>query len=325
MKQKILHIEQKLLGDIYARFRPSFVLQGLLFHKIFPTRKNINYNNGYLSEQIDVGQLEGILKYFKNQAYTFIDENDIISGKLKENKKYVYLTFDDGYYSNYLILPLLEKYKAKATFFISTNQIEEEKSFWWDAQVKYRKKENKSEDFIKSEYQHIFQLHWKEQEEYIISNMGKDALYDRTELLRPMTSKELQEVAHNPLITLGNHTTNHLCMLNYSETELLDSLINANQFLEKIVDYPIQSVAYPYGRWKEDKIINATKEAKLKLGITCKPHSLKSIKEVEDRKLTLSRKAIWGNKSIEEQLQQIKTKNTPPFSLISYVKQKTTG
>ncbi len=45
----------------------------------------------------------------------------------------VVITFDDGYADNYLnARPILEKYDAPATFFVTSGSVKEECEFWWD-------------------------------------------------------------------------------------------------------------------------------------------------------------------------------------------------
>jgi len=45
----------------------------------------------------------------------------------------VCITFDDGYSDNYLAAkPLLEMYNCPAVFFVSTQYVNQQKSFWWD-------------------------------------------------------------------------------------------------------------------------------------------------------------------------------------------------
>lgn len=67
---------------------------------------------------IDPAKFEEDLKYLKDNGYTTITVSDLIDyvyNNKKLPKKPIMLTFDDGYYNNYLYAyPLLEKYKCKA-------------------------------------------------------------------------------------------------------------------------------------------------------------------------------------------------------------------
>jgi peptidoglycan/xylan/chitin deacetylase (PgdA/CDA1 family) len=48
-------------------------------------------------------------------------------------RKYIAITFDDGYRDNFTAAkPVLEKYSVPATFYLTTRFLAEKKSFWWD-------------------------------------------------------------------------------------------------------------------------------------------------------------------------------------------------
>ena len=48
----------------------------------------------------------------------------------------VAITFDDGYYNNTLALPILEEFDVPAAFFICSDNVQQNRCFWWD--VLYR-------------------------------------------------------------------------------------------------------------------------------------------------------------------------------------------
>lgn len=67
---------------------------------------------------IDPAKFEEDLKYLKDNGYTTITVSDLVDYVYNNKelpKKPIMLTFDDGYYNNYLYAyPLLKKYKCKA-------------------------------------------------------------------------------------------------------------------------------------------------------------------------------------------------------------------
>ncbi len=71
-------------------------------------------------------RLEKYLQYFQKhniETLTYRDIKAIREGKKPMPKRAVMLTFDDGYTESYIeALPLLEKYKAKGTFFVISNR-----------------------------------------------------------------------------------------------------------------------------------------------------------------------------------------------------------
>lgn len=74
---------------------------------------------------VSPAELEKQLVYLKDNGYTTITFEDF--DNLANIEKPVMLTFDDGYEDNYTnLLPLLKKYKAKATVFVITGEIGKE-------------------------------------------------------------------------------------------------------------------------------------------------------------------------------------------------------
>lgn len=91
----------------------------LMYHHVLPESMNMTNDLTVTAEN-----LEEQLKYIKKN-YNTLFFKELESKKNTENK--LILTFDDGYYSNlqYLI-PLLEKYKLKATICVPTDYIQKD-------------------------------------------------------------------------------------------------------------------------------------------------------------------------------------------------------
>ena len=72
---------------------------------------------------------EAHLKYLKEQGYTIVTVAELAE-RLQQGKsvdKYVALSFDDGYKNNHsVVLPLLQKYDAKGSFFVINRDIGDE-------------------------------------------------------------------------------------------------------------------------------------------------------------------------------------------------------
>lgn len=73
-------------------------------------------------------EIESDIIYLKQHGYTTIVMEDLINFVYKKGElpeKPIMLTFDDGYYSNYVyVLPLLEKYDCKAVLSITGDYID---------------------------------------------------------------------------------------------------------------------------------------------------------------------------------------------------------
>ena len=78
--------------------------------------------------------LESYLKLFRHWHYQMISMDDLIEKRYDPKQPYVVLTFDDGYKDNLTVaLPLLKKYKARATIFVNpayVSKTSEPNSHW---------------------------------------------------------------------------------------------------------------------------------------------------------------------------------------------------
>lgn len=101
------------------------------YHRIFPAGKR------KCSLFVPPEMFEKQLNYYLKNKYQNITLGQYYnlweSGKLDDRKKYFAITFDDGYQDNYYnAWPLLQKYKLKATIFVTTGYINKNEPFWFD-------------------------------------------------------------------------------------------------------------------------------------------------------------------------------------------------
>lgn len=269
----------------------------LILHKIYPQKSDVSFEHGSISEGITLNDFEKIILFFAKRNFTFITDKDLIKKEPLTNKKNVFITFDDGYHNNFLILDILKKYHAKATIYLSTNHIEEGKNYWWDVLYKERKKLNSSHAIMNDELKHLYDLQWQEQEQYVISKFGKDSLFKSTNLMRPMTIKELKVMSTNPEFSFGNHTHNHLNLVQYNQQEIITSYTIANDFITKNTNSDVASIAYPFGFYN-DEVSKITSAFGFKIAVT----TTKGLDLDFDKKLIeLNRNFISGKFSINTQ------------------------
>ena len=73
---------------------------------------------------ISVEKLEEQFSYLAEKDYKTYHLNELMDLKILPSKKNIVITFDDGYVSQLeLVIPLLEKYKLKASFFVPLNYL----------------------------------------------------------------------------------------------------------------------------------------------------------------------------------------------------------
>lgn len=91
----------------------------IMYHRVINNKENEGLHGTYIYENI----FKKHLKYLKDNNYEVITFRDLdkISwrNRFDNNKKYIILTFDDGYVDNYeLAFPILKEFGFKATIFL---------------------------------------------------------------------------------------------------------------------------------------------------------------------------------------------------------------
>ena len=126
------------------RESPSLII--LLFHTIFYSEAEKRSNLLYPLIGMTKDSLRRIIEHFLHYGYRFANPNDI-PGNLYPEQKYVLITFDDGYYNNTRMLPLLEEYDIPALFFISVGHVQSGDNFWWDVIYRSCMEAGKPDDY----------------------------------------------------------------------------------------------------------------------------------------------------------------------------------
>jgi len=234
-------------------------IQVLCFHGI--CNDNRAFINGrFLLEK----QCDELLKALSIE-YNIISLDDFMKGNIEPNKLNILLTFDDGYLNNKtLLLPLLEEYQIPASFFVTTKNSEPK---WTDLF-----------DIIKVEKIPLYKLQesfpslngfsLSEIKKWILVQDNKTTI-EITELLKELAQPSLPkykvfwelldkenliELNNSPLISIANHSVNHLSFINLSEDDVNQDLMDSVEFLEEIGTPYSKVFAYPFGHYN-DKLI----------------------------------------------------------------------
>jgi peptidoglycan/xylan/chitin deacetylase (PgdA/CDA1 family) len=206
------------------------------------------------------------VEYFLGSDYVYVSP-DQIPDDLSEDKNYIMLTFDDGYYNNHHVLPVLNEYNIPAVFFISANHVRCNKSFWWDALYRGRIREGASIKKITEEINKLKNMKNDKIESYLSREFGKKWSEPMSDIDRPFTLSELKDFSQERHVFLGNHTNDHALLTNYTSDEVMSQIINAQDTIFKATGIMPSIISYPSGMYSE-KVIRAAKNAGLRLGLT---------------------------------------------------------
>ena len=117
LKQIVDKIEKKYF-DLYVD-KKKYEVPVVMYHRVINKSENEGIHGTYIYENI----FSEHLKYLKDNNFsviTFEDLNNIgWRNRFDKNKKYIIITFDDGYVDNYeLAFPILKEFNFKATIFL---------------------------------------------------------------------------------------------------------------------------------------------------------------------------------------------------------------
>jgi peptidoglycan/xylan/chitin deacetylase (PgdA/CDA1 family) len=276
------------------------VLLSFLFHGLFDDLEDPNSATNEPQQGITVQMFESFVEYFHQHSYTFVSPNEIAHG-LDSNGKYVLVTFDDGYFSNVKALPVLERHGIPAALFVSTDHVLQGKAFWWDVVERESLKRRMPQQQLNRVHESLKRLRTPDAEAFVQAEFGPRALRPLGDRDRPFTLPELRDIAKHPLISLGNHTSNHDILTNYSATEIRAQIESAQEIIGSIVGKAPDFIAYPNGEIS-DAILEAARSAGMQFGLSVKPgRNRLPIEPGSLEAMKLKRFALTGDSAIESQ------------------------
>ena len=242
----------------------------LMFHRILPKSDEPRVHN-HDSLEISPDHLEKIIHFFQKHDYRFASiaelpelvENDLLEQKI------VVFTFDDGYQDNYeYAYPIFKKYNIPFAIYVTTNFIEHKAIFWWYLFENILLK-NDSLEFTHKQVQYNLNCQTASQKEEAFEILRNIVIHqinpitleaDLNNMLgqyidsspdhqaQPLSWDQLRQLARDPLVTIGAHTSNHFSLTMLSDEELYSEIMDGKRKLEYELGIPIKHFAYPFGK-----------------------------------------------------------------------------
>ncbi len=308
-RQAIDQIDRILARFSLAFFGDSGSLIIPMFHGIYPD-VSFAHSSDYDPQQgITLEQFRALVAAFAARGFTFIRPSDIDDG-LEDGGKYVMLTFDDGYFNNVSVLPILEEFKVPAVFFISAGHVLEGKAFWWDVLYREMILSKGSDGMLGSAYAKCKSVPTDEAEAWIRAQFKLAALRPTSDLDRPMTPAELKSFSQSKYVVLGNHTLDHAILTNYSAKGVREQIEGGQEALHAMAGVRPSCIAYPNGNHSKS-IVEAAREIGLTTGVVAYPgRNVIPIPASGNTRMTLTRVVPWGNKNIRSQCDVFRSRHS---------------
>jgi peptidoglycan/xylan/chitin deacetylase (PgdA/CDA1 family) len=239
----------------------------------------------------------------------------------------VALTFDDGYLDNLeRALPLLRELELPATLFLTTERPLARRRYWWDVleeillqapglppRLRLRVGGEIRELVVADDAQRLAahgELHavlktsLPAVRDEVMRELARATGVRRaaTGADRPMTADEMRVAAAAPGISIGAHGVHHVSLAELPHDDRHREIFDSRAELERIVERPVTSFAYPYGDLSADAV-DTVRAAGFRLAVGCDARALRS----RDPLFRLPRLAppAVGGAAFEEWLEQV--------------------
>jgi peptidoglycan/xylan/chitin deacetylase (PgdA/CDA1 family) len=212
-----------------------------------------------------VGKLEWALARLRQLDLDFVTLDEAVK-RLSEPvaRPFAAFTLDDGYADNLTrALPIMEKFAAPCTVYVSTGMITRDIDAWWFGlaalirardhielpelggviQCPDRASKKRTYVTIETAIHEDFGLLPAVREAISAAGIDIRAAVDRESL----TEKQLQILSQHPLVTIGGHTMTHPNLAQASAATVRAEMAENRHFLEQLTGSQIIHHAYPFG------------------------------------------------------------------------------
>lgn len=262
--KRILCINNEMINemDMNATYSLDYNFKRNVFILLYHRVANLQNDPQLLS--VNVQNFEAQIKYL-SQHYNVCRMGETVSDTARDS---VIVTFDDGYADNYYnALPILEKYKVPATFFICTGNLDTKQEFWWDdlerlfllnnqlpKKIELHEEtialdtKEKIENYYLFFHKKIFNMCPDDRSKEMLK-LGKQlhSEIEPREQYRSLTKKELKDFSESAYVQIGGHTVTHTQLSIEGSALQHWEIENSKQTIENIINKKIEVFSYPFG------------------------------------------------------------------------------
>lgn len=246
----------------------------LFMHKIVAQQTNKPRIHLMKANEIEVTFLEEMLVYLKGK-YDIISLEDMcnwLESKEKLKKKFIVVTFDDGYKDNLtLAYPVFKKLNIPFTIYVTNCFPNKTAKLWW-YMLEDILLENTKIQFTINNNLHLFESKTQNQKDKsfeqirniiinataanqakLLSHLEKTYNKNLKDYVvkEALTWDEINTLSKDPLVTIGCHTENHLALNTLTKEEQLKEILESKKEIDSKTQNNSAHFAYPYGTSNE--------------------------------------------------------------------------
>ena len=207
-------------------------------HRILPERSVYKSNRDL---EITPDYLQQLISTKKNEGYSFVSLEAILSNNSRLRRKQINISFDDGFKDVYeYAFPILKREHISFTLFLTTGMPEGTTHLWW---LELEKKVKTPEDF-ESAMIEIYDS-GENMSEYFCKKYGASPNFTIT-MRESLTWKQIREMVDSGLCTVGSHTCSHPALTRIPEEKIREELsLSKQQIIEHLGVEPV-CFSYPH-------------------------------------------------------------------------------
>jgi peptidoglycan/xylan/chitin deacetylase (PgdA/CDA1 family) len=293
--------EAAYFTGVHHALRPVFGGVGaiLTLHRVLPARSDA-FQPNYLLE-IETSFLDQLLGHLRARKLELVSMDEVRRRLVERDfsRRFVALTFDDGYRDNLeFAWPVLRKHEVPFALFIATSFPDRLGELWWVALEQVIAKsdrlavemDGKSRFFncgdTQGKREAFEEIYWwlRSQSTYddllrairdLSARYGVDLKSPCRELC--MDWAEIGRMAEDPLCTIGAHTISHPILSKVSADVVRTEMKRSAEIIEAALGRKPEHFAYPYGepRSAGTREFKLAEEAGFATAVTTRPDVLK--------------------------------------------------
>jgi len=245
----------------------------IIYHGICKTN-HTRFNSIFLALKTFEAHLQFYKKYFH-----IISLDDYYAQRFSKERFNICITFDDGFANNYkYVLPLMNKYQAPVTFFITAIRDAGYDILWNDFFAIAQKNGPSKFQFNNEEfYKDRHGCYVSEATGKILKDLLQAGGFDKKaammKALEPMVSfknkikekdywlqmthEEIKILSDSLLATIGCHGYYHNDLSAISINDARNEIVHSKEWLENITGKEINAIAFPHGAYSKDVVAEA--------------------------------------------------------------------
>lgn len=258
----------------------------LFMHKVVKEHNKKERIHLMKANEIEQGFLEKMLVHLLKE-YDIISMDEMclrLNSNIKQSKKFIVITFDDGYKDNLtLAYPIFKKLNIPFTIYVTNCYPNKTAKLWWymledillenntitfrheNTSLSFNCKTQKEKDASFEKIRNIIITSSAKEQDHILKQLEES----NNKNLQSYVSKEslnweeINMLSNDPLVTIGCHTINHLGLNTLTKEEALAEVLNSKKEIESKISNKAIHFAYPFGtkneiNQKEVEILKST-------------------------------------------------------------------